>query len=174
MNKYYLVIVISCALLSTTVFCQDDSPKPLSNQIVSDNPFGDGKVASGQVETEKTMTFPPEVLGTTPIVIESYRQLDENVDKLVTIKGPMRNTKRAELVGVEVERSKATEIEYDAFAVGILRKFEAKQDQNDSGNAPAASDRPGNVPRYVLFSDLEWNVSIAYPVPKTESQESPN
>lgn len=65
----------------------------------------------------------------TPVLLTSREKIDDNVGKLVTIKGEVTNTKIPSILGIDVESSEPDLRGKAATATGILKKWTVTEEE---------------------------------------------
>jgi len=121
----------------------------------TDDPF----LEATTVRQPLTTHFPPSVLGTTPTIVDNAGKLDEFINQLVTIKGPISGGKIPRILGVEVARADDLAVPKgeEWFAVGILRSFDPTQKPVPRGLAIDSL----SAKRYVLYTDLQGKIAVS-------------
>jgi hypothetical protein len=117
---------------------------------------------SKMAETRSQGSFAPGALGMSAEILTSRDQFDANLGKLVALHGVVSNTKRATILGVEISPEHLRG--HDAYAVGILAKWNESVEPNDVGVQSARS----SVATYVLYFDLSGTLAKAREWPSSE------
>ena len=119
--------------------------------------------------------FAPKALGMELPVIESEKELDKYVGRLVAVRGVVRNTKLPNIFGVDIRvADELRRSESEVYAVGILVKFVVTEEQVRKSQEEAARrtgnlvglPRPGLGTHYSLYVDLKGKLAEARPLPK--------
>ena len=117
-----------------------------------------------QPRDEKASKFEPGALGMkVPVLtVESFKDYDKYVGRLVAVRGTVSNTKIPRIAGVDVHVPDGIEREKDdCYAVGILTKWTIRPQDIPPG---VANRGPGTF--YILYSDLRGTLAEAKHVPR--------
>lgn len=153
------LVLLLCLVVFYSMGCHKNNAPDASDSRVSSESTGLQFPSSGE--------FRPTALGMELIVLNSRKELDANLGKLVALRGVVSNTKRAVIIGVEISpeglRGK------EAYAVGILSKSDESHQAED---VSVQRTRGSTGATYILYSDLSGNLSIAREWPATASKST--
>jgi hypothetical protein len=142
------LLLLLCSAVMLNIGCSNAIPPYVSDTKMTSE-------TKGQVlPTDEK--FRPVALGMELVVLKSREQLDFNVGKLVAISGVVSNTKRASILGVEIDPGDLRGKE--AYAVGILSKSDESHQPMDVWVQQAGVSARAT---YILYADLSGKISHA-------------
>ena len=104
-----------------------------------------------------TLTLPG--FGMTIPILTDRDELNQYVGRVVAIRGgrgPILNTKQAQIIGVRVSGGQGLQ---DAYAIGILAKFVTTKEDWEKNPAPGGQGSFGVGTKYVLYNGLDGSLA---------------